>query len=120
MNSDIGPQYESDDAFKAKARLHQSIYSAEVLGAGFSNYGNRLEETSAQNLDNYYSGLNVRQELKSRYGGYSQQRDADMHAAQRAYPIQYVCPAQTEWRSGGARNYEGLWNSVHAAFRYQV
>ena len=78
MGVDIGPQYELDDAFKAAARLHQSKYRAEVLGAGYSKYGNRLEERSARNLANYYPGLNVRHELRMRYPKYSRKRDADM------------------------------------------
>ena len=77
MNS-IGPQYESDDHFKAAARLHQSAYRAKVLKVGFDKYGNRLTESAGRVLLNYYDGLGVRDALRRRYPTYSRSRDADM------------------------------------------
>ena len=48
----IGKQYEKDDSFKKKARLHQAIYRANVLKGGFNEYGNRLIDGDA--YLNYY------------------------------------------------------------------
>ena len=76
--SNIGPQYEPDDQFKAAARLHQSAYRANVLKVGFDQYGNRLTESAGRVLLNYYDGLGVRDALRRRYPTYSRSRDADM------------------------------------------
>jgi hypothetical protein len=76
--SNIGPQYEPDDQFKAAARLHQSAYRANVLKVGFDQYGNRLKESAGRGLLNYYDGLGVRDALRRRYPTYSRSRDADM------------------------------------------
>ena len=76
--SNIGPQYEPDDQFKAAARLHQSAYRANVLKVGFDEYGNRLTESAGRALLNYYDGLGVREVLRQRYPTYSKSRDADM------------------------------------------
>ncbi len=76
--SDIGPQYEHDDQFKAAARLHQSAYRATVLKVDFDEYGNRLTESAGRALLNYYDGLGVWEALRRRYPTYSKKRDADM------------------------------------------
>lgn len=48
MAYNIGPQYSGDDAFKARARLHQSRFRAEQLGlATYRDYGNRLSTADA-------------------------------------------------------------------------
>jgi hypothetical protein len=75
---DTGPQYRPDDAFKAAARLHQSEYRSRVLRAGFTGYGNRLCETDARALLNYYDGLGIREAVTRRFPAYSGTRDADM------------------------------------------
>ena len=76
--SNIGPQYEPDDQFKAAARLHQSAYRANVLKVGFDQYGNRLTESAGRALLNYFDGLGVRDALRQRYPTYSRSRDSDM------------------------------------------
>ena len=76
--TDIGPQYDKDDPFKAKARLHQSRYRADVLQVAYNVYGNRLTTPDAQALLNYYDGFGVREQLKARYPDFSQKRDGDM------------------------------------------
>ena len=76
--SNIGPQYEPDDQFKAAARLHQSAYRVKILKVGFDQYGNRLTESAGRALLNYYDGLGVREALRQRYPTYSKSRDADM------------------------------------------
>jgi len=76
--TDIGPQYDQDDPFKAKARLHQSRYRANVLQVGYNAYGNRLTGPDAQALLNYYDGFGVREQLRARYPDFSQKRDGDM------------------------------------------
>ena len=43
----IGPQYEKDDKFKQRMRLHQSWYRARVHKVGYSEYGNRLTKKDA-------------------------------------------------------------------------
>ena len=75
---DIDPQYDKDDEFKANARLHQSRYRANELRAGYTDYGNRLAEPDARKLLNYYNGLGIREQLKTRYPRFSQNRDGDM------------------------------------------
>ena len=77
-NMEIGPQYEFDDEFKAKARLHQSRYRTEVFKVGFNTYGNRLTESDGKALLNYYDKLNVHSVLRNKYPKYSKKRDADM------------------------------------------
>ncbi len=66
----IGTQYKPDDEFKAKARLLQSKYRAEVLEVEFKDYGNRLSDSDAEALLNYYSKLNSRDVLRQRYPNY--------------------------------------------------
>lgn len=78
MTKDIGPQYAMDDAFKAAARLHQSIYRSRVLNVAYLEYGNRLTDVDGRALLNYYDGLGVRKALRQRYPLYSQKRDADL------------------------------------------
>jgi len=75
---EIGPQYISDDRFKAAARLHQSRYRAGTLQVDYSEYGNRLTDLDGRALMNYYDGLGVKAALRRRYPGYSEKRDADM------------------------------------------
>ena len=53
----IVTQYKRDDEFKAQARLFQSKYRAEVLAVDFQDYGNRLTDTDAEALLNYYNKL---------------------------------------------------------------
>ena len=59
----IGTQYKPDDEFKSLARLFQSRYRAEVLQVEFQDYGNRLADSDAEGLLNYYSKLNSREAL---------------------------------------------------------
>ena len=77
-NMDIGTQYKPDDEFKAKARLFQSKYRAQVLKVEFQDYGNRLINSDAETLLNYYDKLNSRKVLRQRYSNYSKMRDADL------------------------------------------
>ncbi len=50
-----GPQYSKDDAFKARARLHQSRFRAVELGvANFRDYGSRLPTAEALEGKNFY------------------------------------------------------------------
>jgi hypothetical protein len=52
---DLGPAVASDNAFKARARLHQSCFRAEVLGhPSYRGYGSRLEKEAALAGDNFY------------------------------------------------------------------
>ncbi|RPI02557.1 MAG: hypothetical protein EHM72_03920, partial [Calditrichaeota bacterium] len=55
--NDIGPQYEEDDNFKKLARRHQSEFRANILKAGYHEYGNRLDEIAAREGLNFYSGF---------------------------------------------------------------
>jgi hypothetical protein len=74
--NDFGPQYAGDDQFKAAARHHQSRYRQNVLGAEYSEYGNRLCDSAAREYLNYYGGLGVQAAV--RQIGYVKKRDADM------------------------------------------
>lgn len=73
---DIGKQYDKDDVFKKKARLHQSNYRTKILKAAYNEYGNRLIDDDA--YLNYYQFLNVLEDKRKRYPNYSKKRDADM------------------------------------------
>jgi hypothetical protein len=49
-----GRQYEEDNEFKARARLHQSKFRVESLQADFKGYGNRLSVEDALRGRNFY------------------------------------------------------------------
>lgn len=91
---DIGTQYKPDDEFKAKARLFQSNYRAEVLAVNYDDYGNRLNDSDAQALLNYYDKLNSRESLRKRYPSYSKKRDADMLRSEHI-PFNLLAPLDT-------------------------
>ena len=93
--TEIGPQYDLDDEFKASARLHQSRYRAEILQVGFEEYGNRLNDNDAQELLNYYGKLNCRQALRNRYPTYSKKRDADMLRSEHI-PFNLLAPLDSD------------------------
>lgn len=78
MKFKIGKQYFKDDTFKAKARMQQSKYRAEILKVDFDEYGNRLTEVDAKRYLNFYPKLGVVETLKSRYPTYSKGLYADM------------------------------------------
>lgn len=94
----IGKQYEKDHIFKAMARLHQSKYRADVLEVDFQDYGNRLKDTDAQALLNYYDKLNCRSSLRDRYPSYSRKRDADMLRSEHI-PFNLLAPLDTDRES---------------------
>ena len=91
----IGPQYKPDDKFKARARLFQSKYRAEVLEVEFQDYGNRLTDPDAHALLNYYDKLNCRESLRNRYPTYSRDRDADMLRSEHI-PFNLLAPLDTD------------------------
>ena len=90
----IGTQYKPDDKFKSDARLFQSKYRAEVLGVEFQDYGNRLTDSDAQALLNYYDNLNSREILRKRYPAYFRKRDADMLRSEHI-PFNLLAPLDT-------------------------
>ena len=91
---DIGTQYKPDDEFKTKARFFQSKYRAEVLKIEFQDYGNRLTDSDAEALLNYYDNLNSRDALRQRYPSYSRKRDADMLRSEHI-PFNLLAPLDT-------------------------
>lgn len=93
-NMNTGTQYKRDDEFKAKARLFQSKYRAEVLEVEFQDYGNRLTDSDAEALLNYYDKLNSRKVLRQRYPNYSRKRDADMLRSEHI-PFNLLAPLDT-------------------------
>lgn len=78
MQFETGPQYDLDDDFKTKARLHQSRFRRDVLSVDYNEYGNRLKDEDAKKLLIYYEHLKVRNAKSDKYPNYSQKRDADM------------------------------------------
>ncbi|MBN2340729.1 MAG: hypothetical protein JXX29_18405 [Deltaproteobacteria bacterium] len=94
MKHIIGKQYEKDDAFKAKARLHQSRYRAGVLNVDFDEYGNRLGDEAGRALLNYYPALGCREALRRRYPKYSKKRDGDMLRSEHI-PFNMLAPLKT-------------------------
>ena len=90
----IGTQYKPDNEFKAEARLFQSKYRAEVLEVEFQDYGNRLTDSDAEALLNYYDRLNSRKVLRQRYPNYSRKRDADMLRSEHI-PFNLLAPLDT-------------------------
>ena len=93
----VGSQYQPDNEFKAEARLYQSKYRAEVLQVDFKDYGNRLVDTDAQALMNYYDKLNSRESLRQRYPSYSRKRDADLLRSEHI-PFNLLAPLDTNRR----------------------
>lgn len=73
---EIGKQYTEEDnhfdhsGFRAKARLHQSKYRADVLKLPFEKYGNYLKQADAEIGKNFYPDFNIFSAVKSyrRYG----------------------------------------------------
>ncbi len=104
----IGPQYEHDDEFKALARLHQSKHRAEILKVEFQDYGNRLTDTDAKSLLNYYDKLNSRIVLRQRYPRYSRKRDADLLRSEHI-PFNLLAPLGTNLEAT-VKIISGLWN----------
>ena len=78
MNFKIGKQYDSDNDFRRKARLHQSKYRAEILNTDYDDFGNYLTRIDAENGLNFYQGLNIFVEVKKRYPNYNRQLLANM------------------------------------------
>ena len=91
----VGTQYKLDDEFKAKARLFQSTYRSEVLEVEYQDYGNRLTDSDAEALLNYYSKLNSRDVLRQRYPNYSRKRDADLLRSEHI-PFNLLAPLNTD------------------------
>jgi len=91
----IGPQYKTDDKFKAQARLFQSKYRAEVLDVEFQDYGNRLADSDAESMLNYYNKLSSRQVLRQRYPNYSRRRDADLLRSEHI-PFNLLAPLNSD------------------------
>lgn len=53
---DLGPQYGGDNAFKRRARLHQSRFRVEQLGVhAYRDFGNRLVTADALAGGNFYT-----------------------------------------------------------------
>ena len=53
---DLGPQYKGDNAFKRRARLHQSRFRVEQLGLlAYRDFGNRLVTADALAGRNFYT-----------------------------------------------------------------
>ena len=105
---DTGTQYKPDDEFKAKARLFQSKYRAEVLEVEFQDYGNRLVDTDAEALLNYYDQLNSRKVLRQRYPKYSKNRDADMLRSEHV-PFNLLAPLDTN-HEAAMKIISDVWN----------
>lgn len=104
----IGTQYKPDDKFKAKARLFQSEYRAEVLKVEFQDYGNRLTDSDAEALLNYYDKLNSRENLRLRYPNYSRKRDADLLRSEHI-PFNLFAPLDTN-REVASSIISNAWN----------
>ena len=65
---DLGRQHEGDDEFKARMRLHQSVFRAKRLNAGWKAYGNRLGRSAALAGKNFHSGYpDIFRNVCSRY-----------------------------------------------------
>ena len=104
----IGTQYKSDDEFKAEARLYQSKYRASFLNVEFQDYGNRLTDSDAEALLNYYDKLNARESLRKRYPSYSRKRDADLLRSEHI-PFNLLAPLNTN-REAAIQIISKAWN----------
>ena len=93
----IGPQSKNDDKFRAKARLHQSHYRAEVMQVGYRNHGNWLNPEDAKKLLIYYENLGVREQLRSRYQNFSLRRDGNMLRSEHI-PFNFFGPLANDFR----------------------
>ena len=73
---ETGPQYLKDDntdptGFLRKARLHQSLFRAQILKLQYDTYGNYLIEPDGKAGKNFYDGFDVFEAVKKRYPKYS-------------------------------------------------
>lgn len=68
-SGDIGPQHSGDNAFKARARLHQSRFRFEQLGLSqHRQYGNRLDPEDARAGKNFYGWPGMLEAVEERFG----------------------------------------------------
>lgn len=65
---EIGKQYENDNDFKRKARLHQSKYRANILKVDCDVYGNMLKKSDAKSGMNFYNDFDILQSVHERFG----------------------------------------------------
>jgi hypothetical protein len=92
---EIGKQYDIDNSFKKKARLHQSKYRTEILQVDYDEYGNRLTETDAKSGLNFYNGFDIFNAVKKRYPKYSKGLYADMLRSEHI-PFNIFIPLKTD------------------------
>ncbi len=120
MTHEIGKQYNHDDEFKVKARLHQSKFRANVLKVGYQDYGNRFRDKDAKKLLNYYGGLNVCSTLAKRYPNYSKKRDADMLRSEHI-PFNLFAPLEIDETAAKSIifNSFGIWCSEIITIKYE-
>lgn len=89
-----GKQFDRDNEFKRKARLHQSKFRSEILQVDFDEYGNRLTESEAKSGLNFYSGFDIFGAVKERYPEYSKGVYADMLRSEHI-PFNIFIPLKT-------------------------
>jgi hypothetical protein len=66
-DASLGRQYAGDDAFKARARLHQSRFRVRDLGlAAYRDYGNRLAPVDAAAGKNFFDCPEVLEAVRGR------------------------------------------------------
>ena len=72
------------------------------------DYGNRLTDSDAEALLNYYSKLNSRDVLRQRYPNYSRKRDADLLRSEHI-PFNLLAPLNTD-RETAVKIISEVWN----------
>ena len=76
MMQEIGKQYDRDNlsdpsGFLKRARMHQSLYRAQVLNLLGGEYGNYLTKEDGEQGKNFYDGFDIFDAVRKRYPKYS-------------------------------------------------
>lgn len=64
----LGKQYDKDDDFKKKARMHQSLFRQKSLEVDCDVHGNMLLENDGRKGLNFYADYEILKSVHERYG----------------------------------------------------
>lgn len=73
---EIGKQYDRDNlsdpkGFLKRARMHQSLFRANILDLPYDKYGNYLTKEDGEQGKNFYNGFDIFAAVRKRYPTYS-------------------------------------------------
>lgn len=108
-NPDLGPRSSSDNAFKARARLHQSRFRLQVLGhQAYRGYGSRLTPDAALAGENFFHRWpGVMDAVEKRFGVADKKLCWDMLASDHI-PFNFFIPMRSQpWAHELVRDWVG-------------